>query len=118
MPALEHGSSQHDTSSSHTFLGTESLIKQYHEGKIGPQTGGGGGGGGVIIIRKPDEAFGGYVRDRERSDSSANEEQRHYVPATPPHAQQRLVTALDYDHDDRVSSLRGYVSPYSTDRFG
>ncbi|THH27034.1 hypothetical protein EUX98_g7149 [Antrodiella citrinella] len=97
MPTLSH-SGQPDTSSSHTYLGSDTLIKQYYEGKVGPNT-----SGGVTIIRKPDEAFGGYVRDRD--DSSDSEDHRRYSPQP----RERLVTAVEYDHSrTRASSLRRY----------
>lgn len=62
------------------------MIKQYYEGKIGPQSRNqspnfpapqyqlqppaqpmtrDAGGGGVIIIRKPEEAFSGYPREKD-----------------------------------------------------
>ncbi|KAH8104776.1 hypothetical protein BXZ70DRAFT_615578 [Cristinia sonorae] len=113
MPTLEHG----ETSSSHTFLGTEPLIKQYYEGKVGPQSRGlnnSGNGGGVTIIRKPEEAFGGYVRGRgdsdivRMSDRMSDDTYTQYVPRSPtsPRQRERLVTALEYDgtRDSRGSS--------------
>ena len=122
MPTLEDGALP-ETSSSETYLGrAESVIKikQYYEGKLGPQTQSREGtpvasGGGVTIIRKPEEAFGS--RFREREDSVMSDEQGYrpptmYVPRSPPsaRAQERLVTALEYDQDrERESSIREYV---------
>ncbi|TCD62683.1 hypothetical protein EIP91_006576, partial [Steccherinum ochraceum] len=88
MPTLEHDASASE-SSSHTYQTSESMIKQYYDGKIGPQTRThsphfpppqpqpqfqpqsmprDAGGGGVIIIRKPEEAFTGYPREKDVRD--------------------------------------------------